>query len=32
VHAVAHHLSLNWHQIATLVGGYRLGQEPAGMY
>jgi alkylation response protein AidB-like acyl-CoA dehydrogenase len=32
VHAVAHHFSLNWTQIATLVGGYRLGLEPAGMY
>ncbi|MDZ4778617.1 MAG: flavin-dependent monooxygenase [Planctomycetia bacterium] len=32
VHAVAHHLSLNWNQIATLVGGYRLGQEPIGMF
>jgi 3-hydroxy-9,10-secoandrosta-1,3,5(10)-triene-9,17-dione monooxygenase len=32
VHAVAHHLSLNWNQIATLVGGYRLGQEPVGMF
>jgi alkylation response protein AidB-like acyl-CoA dehydrogenase len=32
VHAVAHHLSLDWNQIGSLVGGYRLGIEPVGMY
>lgn len=32
VHAVAHHLSLHWNQVGALVGGYRLGIEPAGMY
>jgi len=32
IHAVAHHLSLNWNMIGSLVGGYRLGVEPVGMY
>ena len=32
VHAVAHHLSLDWNQIGSLVGGYRLGLEPTGMF
>ena len=32
VNAVAHHLSLDWNQIGSLVGGYRLGVEPAGMF
>ncbi|MGE0736428.1 MAG: flavin-dependent monooxygenase [Alphaproteobacteria bacterium] len=32
VHAIAHHLSLNWNMIGSLVGGYRLGVEPVGMY
>ena len=32
VNAVAHHLSLDWNQIGSLVGGYRLGVEPTGMF
>lgn len=32
VNAVAHHLSLDWNQIGSLVGAYRLGVEPVGMY
>jgi resorcinol 4-hydroxylase (FADH2) len=32
VNAVAHHFSLEWNQIGSLVGAYRLGIDPVGMF
>jgi resorcinol 4-hydroxylase (FADH2) len=32
VNAVAHHFSLEWNQIGSLVGAYRLGVDPVGMF
>lgn len=32
IHAVAHHISVNWHAVSTMYGQMRLGLPPRGQY
>lgn len=32
IHAIAHHISTNWHAVSTMVGQQRLGLPPRGQY
>ena len=32
IHAVAHHISINWHAVSTMYGQMRLGLPPRGQY
>ena len=32
VHAISHHVSLNWDPVSTMYGQHRLGLEPRGQY
>lgn len=32
IHAVAHHISINWNAVSTMVGQQRLGLPPRGQY
>jgi alkylation response protein AidB-like acyl-CoA dehydrogenase len=32
IHAVAHHISINWNAVSTMVGQLRLGLPPKGQY
>lgn len=32
IHAVAHHISVNWHAVTTMVGQLRLGLPPRGQF